>query len=170
MDGASAGLMSLIGDIATAYRNPVAVVAGQDDEGVREPQTLFFGMLFGFLSFLAQLPVLSVLAEKQGLPLFALAAANLVAFLFFLPLMLYLLAGLSHAILARFGGTASWAQSRRALFWSALVCAPLILLSGLAAPLLPRPLLVTAQLATGTVFFWQWIACQIYFEFRAERV
>lgn len=160
--------MSLIGDIATAYRNPVAVVAAQDAQGVSEPQTLFYGMLFGFLSFLAQLPVLSVLAERGGPPLFALAAANLVVFLFFLPLMLYVLAGLSHAILARFGGSASWAQSRRALFWSALVSTPLILLSGLAAPVLPHPLVVAVQLLTGAVFFWQWIACQIYFEFRAE--
>lgn len=160
--------MSLIGEIATAHRNPVAVAAGQDAQGVSEPQTLFYGMLFGFLSFLAQLPVLSVLADRDGPPLFALAAANLVAFLFFLPLMLYLLAGLSHVILARFGGSASWAQSRRALFWSALVVAPLILLSGLAAPLVPRPIVVTAQLVTGAVFFWQWTACQIYFEFRAR--
>lgn len=161
--------MSLIGDIATAYRDPVAVVSGQDARGLREPQTLFYGMLFGFLSFLAQLPVLSVLAERNGPPLFALAAANLVAFLFFLPLMLYILAGLSHAILARFGGGASWAQSRRALFWSALVSAPLILLSGVAAPVLPHPFVVAVQLVTGAVFFWQWIACQVYFEFRAER-
>jgi hypothetical protein len=161
--------MSLVGDIATAYRDPVAVVARQDSQGLREPQTLFYGMLFGFLSFLAQLPVLSVLAERDGPPLFALAAANLVAFLFFLPLMLYMLAGLSHAILVRFGGSASWAQSRRALFWSALVSAPLILLSGLAAPVLPRPFVVAAQLLTGAVFFWQWIACQTYFEFRTER-
>ncbi len=161
--------MSVVGDIVTAYRNPVAVVAGQAEKGVNEPQTLFFGMLFGFLSFLAQLPVLSVQADREGHPLFALAAANLVAFLFFLPLMLYLLAGLSHAILARFGGAASWAQSRRALFWSALVSAPLILLSGLAAPVLPHPLVVAVQLVTGAVFFWQWIACQFYFEFQAER-
>lgn len=161
--------MSLIGDIAAAYRSPVAVAAQQDAQGVEEPQTLVYGLLFGFLSFLAQLPALSVLASRGGPPLFALAAANLAAFLFFLPLMLYLLAGLAHAVLARFGGTASWAQSRRALFWSALVTAPLILATGLAAPIVPQPLVMAAQLATGAVFLWQWITCQIYFEFRTER-
>lgn len=159
--------MSLIGDIATAYRDPVAVAAGQEAQGVTEPQTLFYGMLFGFLSFLAQLPTLAVLADRAGPPLPALAAANFVAFVLFLPLMLYLLAGVAHAILAQFGGTATWAQARRALFWSALVATPLILVSGLAAPILPRPAVVVAQLATGAVFFWQWIACQTYFEFKA---
>lgn len=161
--------MSLVGDIMAAYRDPVAVAAGQDARGISEPQTLFYGMLFGFLSFLAQLPALSVESGRGGPPLFALAAASLVAFLFFLPLMLYLMSGLAHAVLARFGGAASWPQSRRALVWSALVSAPLVLLSGLAAPVLPRPLVIGAQLATGAVFFWQWVSCQVYFEFRTQR-
>ena len=161
--------MSLIGDIATAYRDPVAVAARQNAQGVSEAQTLFYGMLFGFLSFLAQLPTLSVLADSAGPPLPALAAANFVVFVFFLPLMLYMLAGVAHVILARFGGTASWAQARRALFWAALVTTPLVLVSGLAAPVLPRPAILVVQLATGAVFFWQWAASQSYFEFKAGK-
>jgi hypothetical protein len=161
--------MSLVGDIASSYSSPATVAAGQDEDGLSEPQTLFYGMLFGFLSFLAQLPALSVIAGHEGLPLSALAAANLAVFLFFLPLMLYILAALAHVILARFGGAASWGQSRRALFWAALATTPLILLTGLSEPVLPGGLVLALQLATGAVFLWQWISCLFYFEFKAGK-
>jgi hypothetical protein len=159
--------MSLIGDIAAAYRHPARVAANQKARGVTEPQTLVYGLLFGFLSFVAQLPALSVMAGSTGAPLAGLAAANFAAFVFFMPLMLYLLAALAHVIVLRFGGRASWSQARRALFWAALVSTPLILLTGLAGPFLPKTMLTLAQLVTGAVFFWQWIACQHYFEFKA---
>lgn len=161
--------MSLIGDIAAAYRHPTAVVAAQDARGVTEPQTLVFGLLFGFLSFVAQLPGLSVVAKTTGASLAGLAAASFAAFIFFMPLMLYLLAALAHAIVKPFGGAASWSEARRALFWSALVSSPLILITGLADPMLPQSFLTAAHLLTGAVFFWQWIACQSYFEFKAGR-
>lgn len=58
---------------------------------------------------------------------------QVVSLLFFLPLVYYGLAALGTGIVRVLGGQKSWFLSRAALFWAALVSAPVILLSGLAA-------------------------------------
>ena len=56
-----------------------------------------------------------------------------VSLIFFLPLLYYALAALGTGVVRMMGGPKSWYLSRAALFWAALVSAPVILLSGMAA-------------------------------------
>ena len=69
----------------------------------------------------------------QGEDLTGLMANTLFACLFFLPLIFYGIAAISHMIARLFGGKGTWYGARLALFWSFLAASPLMLLNGLVA-------------------------------------
>jgi hypothetical protein len=148
--------MSLIGDIFGAYRDPGAALSEHAARGIADAQTLFYAMLFGFLNFVASLPVLSVQAGSER-PLFALAAANLVVTLFVVPLVLFGFAGLCAWFVSFRDGTIAWITARRVVVWSALVAAPFVLIGGLLAPLVPGAVTTGIQLVTAFVFLRQLI-------------
>lgn len=101
--------------------------------GQREDRALALLMGGAFLAFLFQLPRLSRQAHLQGEDLTGLMANTLFACLFFLPLIFYGIAAISHMIARLFGGKGTWYGARLALFWSFLAASPLMLLNGLVA-------------------------------------
>ena len=159
--------MSLVNDIAFSYRSPQGAIAKQAAQGVREPQILFYAMLFGFLSFVARLPVLAVQSSADQ-PLFALAAAALAVSLFFVPLFLFGLAAICHWVVRLFGGRGTMYHARLAVTWAALVSVPMVLLAGLVSQLVPHGVALALQLLTGVVFLRQLIVGLNYLGFRTE--
>jgi Yip1-like protein len=146
--------MSLVGDIARAYRAPRKVIQSQVDRGIKEPQTLFYGMLFGVMNLIANYPRIALTAPDQD-TLTGMMAGLFIAYVFFLPLVLYGLAGLIHWVILKFGGQGSWAAARRALNWSAVVVLPFILAGGALYVFENNALTMILNLITAVVFFWQ---------------
>ncbi len=158
--------MSLIGDIARAYRAPAKAFKVQLQRAGEE-RILLFIFLFCFLSFVARLPDLARITalSHEPIPLSARVGAMFVSSVFMAPLMMYLVAALSHLVLRMFGGKGSWRLARMALAWAALVTVPLVLISGgtkVFAPGLPFSI---ATALTGVVFLWQWVTALKVVEF-----
>jgi len=84
----------------------------------------------------------------------------LVSSFFFAPLMLYLVAALSHLVAKAFGGTGTSYGARLALFWTLLVVAPLSLLSTILQVAFPADWLATTLLtAMFLLFTYVWGTC-----------
>ena len=146
--------MSLVGDIARAYRAPRKVMQMQVDRGISEPQTLFYGIFFGVMNLIANYPRVTLNAPDQDV-LAGMLAGLFIAYIFFLPLMLYGFAGVLHWVILKFGGQASWAEARRALNWSAVVTIPMILISGSSYLFENNILPMFFNLITAIIFLWQ---------------
>ena len=146
--------MSLVGDIAQAYRTPRKVMQMQIDRGISEPQTLFYGIFFGAMNLIANYPRVAGNAPDQDV-LAGMMAGLFIAYIFFLPLMLYGFAGGLHWMILKFGGQASWAEARRALNWSAVVTIPFILISGSSYVLENNILPTFFNVVTAIIFLWQ---------------
>jgi hypothetical protein len=123
--------MSLVGNLARTWRRPAQVVRELDDQGLREPQLLFFALLACGLIYVAQWPGLSRAAaidpsvsfeQRMGGALFAV--------MFLLPLVLYGLAGVVQVMLRLFAAPVHGLRVRLALFWALLSVTPLMLLQG----------------------------------------
>ncbi len=124
--------MSLIGDIARAYRAPATVMQAQIDRGITDAQTLFYAMLFGLMNLIANYPRVAATAPDPDM-LAGMMASLFIAYIFFLPLMMYAIAGIIHwAILTFAKGQGTWIAARRALVWSAVVTIPLVLVGGMS--------------------------------------
>lgn len=149
--------MPLLSDIGAAYKAPKHEMRRHIDDGIREEQTLFFAMLFGGLSFLSLLPDIAKRAFIADDSLSAMAAAQFIASVFMMPLLMYGIAAISHLILGRFGGQGDHVGARRALFWAAIVTAPIMLFSAILTTYVPDLRLITS-IVTTLVFFWQWIS------------
>ena len=161
--------MALVDDISTAYRRPRQALAAQLRE-IGEGRIIIFAFLFGFFTFLSRLPGLS-LATRGGAHGYSFTNQALIQFIgsvFWIPLMLYLLAALSHAVLLPFGGRASWQQARLALVWAALVTSPLVLLGGALKVFAPSQVFLIVSITTAMVFLWQWAVCLRLVEFPAQ--
>ncbi|MCP5072601.1 MAG: hypothetical protein GY947_04805 [Rhodobacteraceae bacterium] len=161
--------MSLVDDIIGAYRQPQLVLRSHL-QGIGEGRILVFAFLFGFLTFLSRLPSLSANAQT-GTGEESFANQALIEFaggVFWIPLVLYLLASLCHMAMALFGGRASWQQARLALVWAALVTSPLVLLGGVLKVFAPSPLFLIVSLTTAVVFLWQWAIGLRLVEFPAQ--
>jgi len=109
------------------------------DRAPSEGRLLYYAVLSGLIWFLgrAALTAWGPLAPTYPPEEFrARLAAELVSSVFFRTLALYALAAVAGAIARAAGGTASWRDSRAALFWAALVAAPAILAAHLLSVLL----------------------------------
>lgn len=149
--------MSLIYDIGAALKSPKREMRRHISDGIREEQTLFFALLFGGLSFVSLLPDIAKRAYLTDDSLSAMAAAQFIASVFMMPLLMYGIAAISHVILARFGGQGDHIGARRALFWAAVVTTPLMLLSAIVTTYAPDMRVILAILTT-LVFLWQWFS------------
>lgn len=126
--------MPVTGEILATYRHPRRVLRRQLAGGIREERALVYLMLSCTLVFVAQWPRLSrEAALSEEVPFEALFGAALLGWVFFMPLMFYLLAALSHLVARMMGGKGTWFSARLALFWTLLAVSPLWLLHGMVA-------------------------------------
>lgn len=146
--------MSLVGDIVLAYRAPRKAMQIQVERGISEPQTLFYGIFFGVMNLIANYPRVTSNASDQDV-LAGMMAGLFIAYIFFLPLMLYGISGVLHWVILKFGGQASWAEVRRALNWSAVVTIPFILISGSSYVFENNILPMFFNVITSIIFLWQ---------------
>ena len=87
--------MSLVGDIARAYRSPRKAMQAQIDRGITEPQTLFYGILFGAMNLIAVFPSVAANATDAETMRY-LMAQHFASYIFILPLVLYGFAAIIH--------------------------------------------------------------------------
>ncbi len=151
--------MPVTSDITATYRGPGRVMRRLLGMGAREDRALVFLMGFCLIAFVAQLPRLARQAHLQDADLSMLMAGALMGSVFVLPLVLYLLAGLSHLARRALGRPSSGYSTRLALFWSLLASTPIVLLYGLIAGFIgPGPVLQGVGLLWLGIFLWFWIA------------
>ena len=150
--------MSVTNDIARTYRAPRAVLRNRIAAGATEGRALAILMAGCLLMFVAQWPGLSRAAYADpSIPVEARIGGALMAWLFVMPLVFYIIAALTHVIARLFGGTASWLEARMALFWALLAAAPLWLLTGLVAGFVGQgPALIITASAAGVAFLIFW--------------
>lgn len=123
----------LVTDIVDAYSDLRKSMAEQKNKGVGEERLLAFVSLACFFIFLSFLPKLisTDLSANPEQSLFAGIIVWFFAVMFFLPLILYGVAAISHLIARFFNGTASFFEARHALFWALVVLSPVFLLRGM---------------------------------------
>jgi len=156
--------MSLIGDIGGAYRAPRTSMRTQIERGITDPQTLFYAMLFGVINLIASFPR-SVFSASDSEVFNGMIAASFISYVFFLPLMLFGLAGILHWVLLKFKGQGSYLEMRRAFTWAAVVTTPFVLLSGASYVFNNSNLTAVLNVATFAAFLWQLRAVTLETEF-----
>ena len=154
--------MALTTDILASYRRPRHVLRrqlGHPGEPRREARILVYLILGCALIFVAQWPRLAREAHlDETIPLEALMAGALFAWVFVAPLVFYALAGLL-ALMLRLTGPVDAFAVRLAVFWAVLVASPLMLLQGLAAGMIgPGPQAALAFVPAALAFVVNLIA------------
>jgi hypothetical protein len=151
--------MTATTDIVASYRGPGRVVARILAVGPREDRALIFLMIGCLMVFVAQTPRLAREAHLAEADLNILLGGSLMAWLFVAPLLLYVIAGLTHLIARAVGGKGTAYGARIALFWALLATSPLILLHGLTAGFIgPGLELNIVGVLWVLAFFWFWIS------------
>lgn len=151
--------MPVTADITATYRSPGTVMRRLLSMGPREDRALAFLMGFCVLAFVAQLPKLAREAHLTGQELDMMMGGALMGSVFILPLVLYLVAGVTHLVLRALGRGGTGYGARLALFWALLASTPLVLLYGLVAGFVgPGPALTAIGLIWVGLFLWFWIA------------
>ncbi|MFY9209908.1 MAG: YIP1 family protein [Aestuariivita sp.] len=151
--------MPVTSDITATYRGPGRVMRRLLAMGAREDRALAFLMGFCVIAFIAQLPRLSREAHLQGQDLSMMMAGALMGSVFILPLVLYLIAGISHLVRRALGRASTGYSARLALFWSLLASTPILLLYGLIGGFLGQgPALQLVGVIWIVMFLWFWIA------------
>jgi hypothetical protein len=151
--------MSILRDIVATYRGPVAVLRRRVAGGAREDRALAVLMAGCTLLFVAQWPRLAREAHETGAELEMLMGGSLMALIFILPLLLYVLAGLLRMIAKIFGGKGGSYDARMALFWALLASGPVFLLNGLTQGFMgPGPQSALTGLVALVVFLWFWLS------------
>lgn len=150
--------MAITRNITATYRGPRRVIRRMLSLGQREDRALAYLMAGCVVVFIAQLPRLAREAHLQGEDLDMLMGASLMGWIFIAPLLLYVLAALSHLVAKIFRGQGSHYGARLALFWALLASSPLMLLNGLVAGFIgPGFELQLVGLIWLVVFGWFWM-------------
>lgn len=150
--------MAVTTDIVATYRGPAAVIRRLLAQGPREDRALVYVMAGCLIVFVAQLPRLSREAHLTGQDFQMLMGGTLLAWIFIMPLVLYVLAFVARLIGRVLGGHGTGYGARLALFWAVLASSPLILLHGLVAGFIGvGPALTSVGVVWLTVFGWFWI-------------
>lgn len=164
MPGSPAGPPAgLVAAIRHAWRDPRGAMARQIAGGLSERRALVHLFLACGLGFLASLPaaIRSARAIATEDPVAAAIAAHLFGYFFVAPLLFYGLAALVHLAARGFGARGGFLAARAALFWSALLGAPvamaLAVLGVLAEATAPRLLPLIAFLGYAGFGFWVWL-------------
>jgi len=132
--------MAVTTDIMRTWRNPRAVMRDQLAMGKREDRAIAYLIVACLLIFVAQWPRLARQAAgfdmapgAEPRDLSQLMTYELFAWLMVWPLLMYIVAAVSHVLAKAVGGKGSFYTARLAMFWSLLASAPLLLLYGLLA-------------------------------------
>lgn len=151
--------MAVTRNITATYRGPGRVVTGLLALGQREDRALAYLMAGCFLVFIAQMPRLAREAHLNGEDLNMSLGATLMAWVFIMPLVLYVIAALSHLIAKMFKGRGTPFGARLALFWALLASSPLMLLNGLVAGFVgPSLELQIVGFLWFAIFIWFWLS------------
>ncbi|MBW4982134.1 YIP1 family protein [Mameliella sp. CS4] len=149
--------MSVTTDIAASYRGPGKVLRAQLARGAHEPRALAYLMGACGVMFVAQWPRLAREAHLQDTELQPALGGALLATLIFLPLIFYLIAGLSQLVARAIGRPIEGYGTRLALFWALLAASPLALLNGLVAGFIgPGGALTLVGILWFAAFLWFW--------------
>jgi len=155
--------MSASGEIIRAYRGFGASMKRRLDEHPGEERLLIYLVIAILLFFVARIPNLlevSAIQATADISIQAIFVTNLVSSFFFAPLMLYLVAALSHLVAKAFGGKGTSYGARLALFWTLLVIAPLSLVSTMLQAAFPADWFSSILLVGLFLFFtFVWGTC-----------
>ena len=160
--------MAVTTDIARTYRGPRTVIRDLLAQGVREDRAIAYLFAACLLIFIAQWPRLTRAAQGFDLPagaeqpsLTQLLTYELFSWLMIWPLVLYIIAGLTHLAAYAMGGQGTAYGARLALFWALLASVPLALfyglLTGLNGPTAATQIVGALWLGT---FVWFWMQGQ----------
>lgn len=150
--------MPVVPDIIQCWRGPRRFIRGKLDQGIREDRAL--AVLIGAcgLIFVSQWPRIAREAQLDpATPLDGRIGGALMAVVFILPLVMYLMAGVSHLLARAFGGKGSAFGARLALFWALFASTPAMLLHGLLRGMLGPTGAVTGigvLVLAGFVYLW----------------
>ncbi|MEM1274772.1 MAG: YIP1 family protein [Pseudomonadota bacterium] len=179
--------MAVTTDIVRSYRRPRHVFAGQLAQGSKERIALAYLALAMILGLVSQLPSVSRRAnvsdpeleaairaeagnvrqiEDMTVPenmidakFEAFLSAELMVWLFILPLIFYGLSALSVWIVRLCRGQVAGVDARLALFWALVVATPLKLLHGLVYGMIgPGAALTAVGFLWCVIFLWNWSA------------
>jgi len=149
--------LGVAADIIRTYRTPGAVVRHRIGPGENEGGALVTLMLACGLIFVAQWPRLSRVAFETGQEVQMLIGGTLLAWLFMMPLVFYVLATAITALLRVAGGRATGYEGRMATFWPLLAASPLWLLWGLTSGFIgqgPAATITGALALVAFLIFW----------------
>ena len=174
--------MSVTRDIPRAWRRPRAVMAELLARGPSERVAFAYLAAGSVLGFVAQLPALvrrsqtpdpafeaalvsesarvgvDIPADLADAKFEALVSGAVMAWIFIVPIALYVLAFLSHLFARIAGGRGTGLAARLALFWAFLAVAPALLLLGLTTGFVGPG---AAQSLVGLIafggFVWIWL-------------
>ncbi|SEM16480.1 hypothetical protein SAMN05443999_11452 [Roseovarius azorensis] len=152
--------MPVTTDIVATYRGPRRVVRRLLEMGPREDRVLTLALMSCVILFIAQAPWQARLAfDDPSVPIEARLYWSGFFWVLIMPLLLYLLAMISHFVIRLIGGTGKAFGARLALFWALMASSPLALLCGLVAGFIgPGPGLQAVGLIWVGVFGWFWIS------------
>ncbi len=149
--------MSVTDDILRTYRAPRATLRRLITQPRSEGRLLGYALAACLLIFVGQWPRLSREAIETGAEMEVLVGGALFAWVFVMPLVLYLLAWLCSGAMRIAGRPGDGYGARLALFWALLSAAPLWLLYGLMAGLVgpgPGMTIVGGLALAGFLWFW----------------
>ncbi len=155
--------MSLINEIINAYRGFATSMRKQLAQPLREEKLLIYVVLACFIGLVARVPGLMQVVENNTDPditITNIIGSSIATTMFYGPIMMYIIAALSHLAAKIFKGQATFAQARLALFWSALVVAPVFLVFVGLRPVIPfMAFIALGNLITGILFVYCWGVC-----------
>ncbi len=155
----------LILGMARFFHDPRGSMRGVLESRPSEGRLLAYAFLAAGILLAGRIATLTIAAGASAVDLLPIVAAQVASLLFFVPLVYYGLAALGTVLAKAARGTGSWRDGRAAFFWAALVSAPVVVLSSLAALALaagPEALTV-AVVQVGPVFF-AWALAQCFAE------
>lgn len=154
--------MGLVDAMLEGWRDPRGAMARQVALGLSEARALLHLMIACGLYFVASLP--NAVRGAQGLaienPIEGAISAHVFGYLALAPLIAYALAAIVHVVARAFGARGGFVAARSALFWAALLGAPLALVVAMAgvategASWAPGLILALSYVALG---FWFWL-------------
>lgn len=125
--------MGMAIDIFHSWRHPRQVMALRLSQDRQEGRLFMYLLLSCLLIFMSRWPGLAREAQiDPSTPLDMRLGGALFAWMFIVPLLLYVIAALSHVVSRVLGGKGSWYSARLALFWSLLAATPFWLMNGMA--------------------------------------
>jgi hypothetical protein len=168
MGGAVTGAVrhpGLILGLARFFHDPRASMRGVLDSRPSEGRLLAYAFLAAGMLLAGRIATLTIAARASVADLLPQVSAQVASLMFFVPLVYYLLAALGTALAKAAGGTGSWRDGRAAFLWAALVSAPVVVLSSLAALALDAaPQALTVAVAQIGPVFFAWALAQCFAE------